>query len=157
MLHLSPRDLRLIGALLLSCSPALSQETRGGIFGHLSDPSSAAVAGARVTVRNTDTNVATVLIANDAGYYDAPLLVAGNYRVTVEAPGFKKAEQPPFLLPVSSRLEVNFKLEVGGVSDTVTVTGEAPLTNSDTLTSGTVVDSKSVVNLPWPGGNSVVL
>ena len=157
MLHLSRRDLCLFSALLLFCNAALSQETRGGIFGHLSDSSSAAVAGARVTVTNTDTNVATTLLTNDAGYYDAPLLVTGNYRVTVDAPGFKKAEQPPFPLPVGSRLEVNFKLEVGGVSDTVTVLAEAPLINSDTLTSGTVVDSKSVVNLPWPGGNSVVL
>src|SRR5260370_13029809 len=153
MLHLSHRQLSFISGLLLSRSLALSQETRGGIFGHVSDPSSAAVAGARVTVTNTDTNVSTVLKANDAGYYDAPLLVTGNYLVTVEASGFKKEEQPPFLLPVGSRLEVNFKMQVGGISDTVTLTAEAPLVNADTLTSGVVRESKSVVNLPWPAGN----
>src|SRR5712692_8608350 len=157
MLHFNRPELRVLSLLLLSGGMALSQETRGGIFGHVTDPSASAIAGAQVIVINTDTNVPTALKTNDAGYYEAPLLVAGAYRVTVEAPGFRKAEHPPFDLPVGARLEVNFKLEVGALSDTITVSGDAPLINSDTLTSGVSVDAKSVLNLPWPGGNSVVL
>jgi len=157
MLYLTRRELRFIGALLLTATSAFSQETRGGIFGHVSDPTGSAVSGAQVVVLNTSTNVSTALKSDDAGYYEAPLLVAGSYRVTAESPGFKKTERSSFELPVGVRLEVNFKLEVGAVSDTVTVSGEAPLINGDSLTSGVVVDSKSVLNLPWPGGNSVVL
>jgi hypothetical protein len=157
MLRLRRLYFQLLTASLLFASLAISQETRGGIFGHVTDATSSAVARAAVIVKNTDTNVATSIVTNDSGYYDAPLLVAGKYQVMVEAPGFKKAERAAFDLPVGARLEVNFKLEVGSVSDAVTVTAEAPLINADSLTSGVSVDSKSVLNLPWPGGNSVVL
>ena len=100
--------LRFTLALLFAVTSCLAQETRGMIFGHVSDASSAAVARAKVTVKNTGTNVVTELLTNEAGYYEAPLLVAGSYLVTVEAPGFRKAEHPSFELQIASRLEVNF-------------------------------------------------
>ena len=105
----------------MAATSAPASPVRGWYFGHITDATSSAVARAAVVVRNTDTNVSTSVLTNDSGYYDAPLLVAGRYQVTVEAPGFKKAERPGFDLPVGARLEVNLKLEVGSVSDAVTV------------------------------------
>ena len=144
--------------LLLASGLLYSQgETRGAIFGHVSDPSSAVVAGARVTVRNTLTNVLTELTTNNSGYYEAPLIVAGTYQVTVTAAGFKKATHPDFDLPAGSRLEVDFKLELGTISDSVTVSGEPPLLNSDNASTGLVLDTRNVRDLPWPGGNTMML
>ncbi len=142
---------------LFCAANALGQETRGAIFGTVYDPSSAAIAGAKVTVKNMETNVVSELVSNDAGHYEAPLLVPGNYQVSVGTSGFKQAVRQGIVLSSGSRLELNFKLELGGVSDVVTVSAEAPLIDSDTLTSGKVVESKDLMNLPWPGDNSMVL
>ncbi|HWB82710.1 MAG TPA: carboxypeptidase-like regulatory domain-containing protein [Bryobacteraceae bacterium] len=136
---------------------AFAQDTRGTIFGTVTDPSAAAVGGAKVEVVNTQTNVAVPLVTTESGYYQAPLLVAGTYRVTVEASGFKKSIREGIDLPVSSRVEVNVKLELGAVSDAVSVTAEAPLLNVDTISSGRVVESKSILDLGVPGGNTITL
>jgi hypothetical protein len=136
---------------------AFAQETRSAIFGAVTDPSSAAVAGTKVFVVNQQTNVEVSLITNETGYYQAPLLVAGSYRVRVEAGGFKTSLKNDIDLPVGSRLEVNVTLEVGALSDTVSVSAEAPLLNTDTMSSGGVVESKSMLDLPIPAGNALTL
>src|SRR5678815_1693973 len=69
----------------------LAQDTRGKISGNVSDPQGALVAGAVVVVTNTGTSTATRLVTNASGYYEAPLLLPGNYSVAAEAPGFKKS------------------------------------------------------------------
>jgi hypothetical protein len=143
--------------LFAASTAAVAQETRGMIFGRVTDATSSPVPRAKVAVRNTGTNVQTDLATNDSGYYEAPLLVAGTYVVAVEAPGFRKSEHPSFELQIASRLEVNFRLEVGAVSDSITVQADPPLIDSDTLSSGWTVDAKNVLDLPWPGGNSMVL
>ena len=149
--------MQILFVLIIFCFVARAQETRGMIFGHVTDPTTASLAGARVVVKNTATNVLTELRTNDSGYYEAPLLVSGVYQVTVEAPGFKKAERSSFTLPIASRLEANFSLEVGAVSDTLTVSADPPLIDSDTLSSGWTADAGNILDLPWPGGNSMVL
>src|SRR5215472_8785330 len=117
------RTLKALSLLLAFASLCAGQDTRGTIFGHVVDPQTAPINEARVTVTNTDTNVATVLKTNESGYYDATLLVSGNYQVLVEAPGFNKAMRKDLVLPIGARLQVDLKLEVGGVSETVTVSG----------------------------------
>src|SRR5216684_2045923 len=112
---------------LLSTSSAIAQETRSMIFGRALDPQSSAIAGAQVTVTNTDTNVSTPVVTNATGYYEARLLLPGNFQVSAQAPGFKKSVRRGILLPVSTQQEVDVMLELGSLSDTVTVTAEAPL------------------------------
>ncbi len=127
------------------------------ILGHVTDPSGAALARAKVTVRDIDTNVVTELLTNDEGHYEAPLLVAGSYQVGVEAKGFRKALRNGIALGAGMHLEVDLKLEIGGVSDAVTVSSDPPLIDSDTLTSGILIDSKTIMNSPFPGDNVMVL
>ena len=142
---------------LFAASSAWGQDTRGAIFGHVVDPHASAIPDAHVVVTNTDTNVSTELKTNDSGYYDANLLVSGNYQVAVEAAGFSKAIRKGLVLPIGTRLQVDIRLEVGVVSETVTVSGGVDLIDTDTLTSGQVVESKSALDLPNPGGNTIVL
>ena len=114
------------------------------IFGRALDPQSSAIAGAQVTVTNTDTNVSVPLITNATGYFEARLLLPGNYQVSAQASGFKKSVRQGILLPVSTQQEVNITLELGSVSDTVTVTAEAALLDTSGDSSGRVIDSKTV-------------
>jgi hypothetical protein len=144
-------------ALLLPASPLAGQETRSMIFGRVVDPQSSAVAGAKVVVSNTDTNVAFTLTTNETGYYEANLLIPGNYQVTAEAPGFKKWVRARIELPVSTRLQINVQLELGAITETVSVTEEAPLLETNAVSSGRIIDSRSLSELPVARNNPVLL
>ena len=147
----------LAALAVLASAPLVAQETRGVIFGLVTDPSSSPITGATVTVKNVDTNVMEKLSTNESGYYEAPLLISGTYQVLVEANGFRKALREGLVLAVGAHLGVDFKLDVGAVSDSVNVSADAPLLNSDTMTSGLTVDTKTIMNVPWPGDNVMVL
>src|ERR1051326_8825403 len=75
--------------MILTALPLGGQETRGMIFGRVLDPLSSAVAGATVVVTNVESNTSVHLTTNETGYYEAILLLPGNYQVTAEAAGFK--------------------------------------------------------------------
>ena len=75
--------LAIAGVLCLAAAVAVAQETRGVIFGHISDTSNAAVIAAKVTVTNIDTNVSTSVESGEGGYFEAPLLVSGRYQVLI--------------------------------------------------------------------------
>src|SRR5262249_38695020 len=101
--------MRTVSLLLAALLPAYllpGQETRGMIYGRVLDPQSSAVAGASVTVTNTDTNTSTHLRTNETGYYEANLLLPGNYRVAVDAAGFQGFVRTGIVLNVSTRLEI---------------------------------------------------
>src|SRR6476620_928179 len=95
---------RIVIALISLWLAALSaQETRSVILGRVVDPQNSAVAGATVVVTNTDTNTVMTLTTNDTGYYEANLLLPGNYRVLAEMSGFKKSIRSGIVLQLSAR------------------------------------------------------
>jgi hypothetical protein len=145
----------LLLTLVSTC--AFAQETRSMLFGRVLDPQGSAVVGATVTVRNADTGVALKFITNDTGYYEATLLLPGSYQVEAEAPGFKHLVRKGVTLPVSSRFEVTLTLEVGGVTETVSVTADAPLLETNAVASGRVLDNKTVMELPLMGNSAMLL
>jgi len=145
------------GVLLLFSIPAAAQETRGTIHGRVLDSSQAAVAGATVIVENVDTNTSTRLTTNQTGYYEASLLLPGNYRVTAEFTGFKKTVRSGIVLPLSGTLDIDLALEVGGVAETISVTALAPVLETSTVSSGRVLDNRSIADLPVIVGNTMVL
>lgn len=117
---------RVIAAL--SCAsllPLFGQETRSIISGRVLDPSGAAVPGATVRITNTDTNSTFTLTTNDSGYYEANLLLPGNYRVAAELSAFKQTIRTGLALSVSLRLDVELQLQIGAQAESVSVTGEA--------------------------------
>jgi hypothetical protein len=127
------------------------------IFGRVLDPQGSAVAGATVTLRNIDTGVVLGFKSNATGYYEGNLLIPGTYEVVVEAPGFKRLVRNGTTLPVSSRLEIDLKLDLGAVSDTVSVSAEAPLLETNAVSSGRVLDNKTVMELPVMGNSAMLL
>ena len=134
-----------------------AQETRSVLFGRVLDPNGGSIAGVGVVIRNNDTGVAMTLKTNDTGYYEGNLLMPGPYTVTAQATGFKKLVRSGVVLPVSFRLEVDLKLEIGGVTETVSVTAEAPLLETNAVSSGRVLDNKTVMELPVMGNSAMLL
>jgi Carboxypeptidase regulatory-like domain len=117
------RSFALVGAfLLLSAGAAFAQAGRGGISGLVSDPSGAAVPGAKVTLLDHATGVEQTTATTNAGLYSFVSLAPGNYRVTVAAQGFETAARDNVAVTVDQVSAINIALRVGNVSETVTLT-----------------------------------
>ena len=140
--------LSLIFGLLLTASAASAQTTNASIYGTVTDASGAAVAKAMVTGTNVQTGVALQTLSNDAGVYIFPSLLPGQYRVSAESPGFRKAITENILLDVSAKISVDLKLEVGSAAESVTVeSATSPLETVNTSVSN-VVSLQRVQDLP---------
>ncbi len=127
------------------------------LFGRVLDPQGAAVPGAKVAVKNSETGVTLHFETNATGYYEANLLMPGTYEVTAEAQGFKRSSRTGIVLPVSSRVEVGIPLELGAVAETVVITAQAPLLETNAVSSGRVLDNKTVMELPVFSNSAMLL
>lgn len=146
------RFLRLILILGLLCVvPAMAQSPNATINGIVLDPSGAAIAGAQVVAVNDATGVQNVTKTNGEGIYILPNLPPGPYRIQVSNSGFKTIIKPDITLRVQDALAINFTLPIGAASEVVTVTGGAPLLNTESAAVSTVVDRQFAENLPMNG------
>ncbi len=136
---------------------AHGQQGRGTILGTVIDPSAAAVAGAKVMIINVDTNITAAVTSNTSGFYTSAALNPGTYTVSVERDGFRKSIRTGLVLEVDQHAEVNFQLEVGSVGESVNVTGDAALVNTENGSIGQVIESRSVHELPLNGRNAFAL
>src|SRR4051794_11318526 len=152
--------MRLLASALLSLvlpSLVCAQDTRGSISGTISDPQGAVVSGASVLISNLDAGTNTRLVSNRTGYYEAALLLPGSYSITVELPGFKKSVRTGVTLTLSEQLQINLPLEVGGTTESVTVSAEAPLLDTSTVRTGRALTNREVMDLPVIGNNISML
>jgi hypothetical protein len=139
---------------LLTAAPCLrAQSLFGTILGRITDPAQAAVAGATVRIRNTQTNVLRVVPSDEQGDYQAPTLPVGAYEISCEAKGFRSAIARGITLAVNQRARVDFQLEVGALEQSIEVTTRPPLIETDTASQGTVIDNRRIVQLPLNGRN----
>jgi len=146
-----------LATMLLAALPLAAQQGRGTILGIVTDQSGAAVGGASVTIQNTGTNVAVTTQTTGEGFFTSPPLIVGTYQVAVDHPGFKKSVKTDINLQVDQRAEVSFKLELGTVDESVKVTAEAPLVNTEDATVGQVIENKRVEELPVNGRSAFAL
>jgi carboxypeptidase family protein len=138
------------GVLLLSL-PAFSQGNTGRILGTVTDQSGGVIAGATVTVIDTERGVNRTLTSDDAGEYNAPNLTPGNYTVRVEAKGFKRLDRQGVVLEVGKELRVDLTVQPGQQEQTVTVTESVPLVDTTTATLGGTLENSEIVDLPLNG------
>jgi hypothetical protein len=118
--------LLVVGLCMALGGGAAAQNTTGTIEGTVSDSKGGVVPNAKVTLTNADQQIVVrTVITDEHGQYVAPLLPIGNYIVTVEIAGFKKITQTGVALNVSDKLAINFSLEVGAVTETVSVESDA--------------------------------
>ncbi|HXR97171.1 MAG TPA: carboxypeptidase regulatory-like domain-containing protein [Terriglobales bacterium] len=131
--------------------------TTGALSGNITDPSGASIPGAKVTATSAATGAVHSTESQANGGYLIPLLEPGQYTITVEKTGFQTAKQSGVGIAVSTTGALNFKLQVGASSQTVEVTGEAPLIQPQNANTTTTLDSKAIENLPNPGGDITML
>jgi hypothetical protein len=159
----SIRSMRLLSQLamfalcLLMVMPAQSQEVTAAINGTVTDPSGAAVANAKVTVKDLDRGTTPSTTTNDGGFYTFPRLPIGSYEVRVENPGFQASVQSPVQLQLNQIARIDFQLKVGNVSETVEVTSAAPVLQTQATQLGTIIDSRAVTTMPLATRNYVQL
>ena len=135
-------------ALLATLCSLVFAQTQSRLTGSVTDDSGAIVAGARVITRNTLTGIVTEAATNESGNYQFPSLIPGEYEVTVEKAGFKKALQSGITLETGITRTVNLRLTLGAVSETVEVTAQAALLESETSSVGQLIERTTVLNMP---------
>jgi hypothetical protein len=124
------------------------QGNNGSISGNATDTSGGVMEGVKVTALNVKTGVSSATISNKSGSYSFPSLQPGGYRVTGEFPGFRKAVVNGIDLPVTARIDVDLRFDVGGVSDVVEVSAQSAAIESITSSVGNVVETKKIDELP---------
>jgi trimeric autotransporter adhesin len=134
-----------------------AQSIYGSIRGLVTDPSSAIVANAKVTLINEGTNIERTATTNTTGEYVFSQVTPGTYTVAVETPGFKKVERKGVILETQNQLTVDMKLEVGNVAESVSVTSETPLIDTATASQGQVIDNQKLIDLPNIGRNPFMM
>ncbi|MBI4442391.1 MAG: TonB-dependent receptor [Acidobacteria bacterium] len=138
---------------LVLAESALAQLPTATIFGVVKDSSGAVVPSVAVTVTNTETGMTRSSQTGNDGMYRFPALPVGNYQVRAEHPGFQTRVQSGLRLTVGQEAVLNFTLEVGSVTETVSVTAEAPMVNTVSGTLGSLVNEQTVSDLPLNGRN----
>jgi hypothetical protein len=151
-----PRLPRLPALLILTGS-LFAQDPRGFIRGTLTDPSGAAIPGAKVRATANDTGVVAIAQTNEAGLYNIPYLIPGMYKLAVEQTGFKGYVRSNVEVRVSETTEVPIQLEVGQVAETVEVRDTTPVLETASASLGLVMDQRRIADLPQRGGNPLEL
>lgn len=132
-----------------SCLTVYGQGSTGSITGVVIDPQQAVVAGANVGVRNTATGVSAQTTANQSGNFNFPSLSIGLYEVRVTANGFKSYVQTNVQVEATRSIRVDAVLQLGAVTESVTVQSDAPLLQTDSSSFGTQVTRKMLNTLPF--------
>jgi hypothetical protein len=142
-------------ALLILCLavPLAAQEARGTLTGKVLDTNQASVPNANVKITNVAMGTTVSVVTNESGLFQAPYLLPGTYRITVENKGFKKYVREGIVLRVNDNIEVEVALEIGDVGETITVTADAPALETTSGSLGQVIDSRRVAELPIPHGD----
>src|SRR3954462_8560545 len=143
--------------LLLIGFPAVAQVDRGTIVGTVTDPSGARISDAVVVITNRDTGEPLHLTTNSEGDYHAKLVKIGTYSVSATKQGFERTIQQSGDVAGNQSLRVDLVLKLGSASETVEVTGAAPLLQTETSSLGTIETEKRISDLPLNGRNFIQL
>ena len=145
---------RTVLALLMLAAAMWAQgETTSAIVGSVSDPTGAAIPGARVTITSTDTGLTRSVFTDDAGRFNFPQLKPGPYSVKVDADRFEPQRNSSVSAGLGQKQPVDFTLQIAASSQNVVVTERAPLVNPQNPNTSTTLTARALENLPNPGGD----
>src|SRR5438874_6691415 len=134
--------------VLAAATPGFSQSDRGTIAGTVLDSSGGAVTGASVTATDTSTNTVYTATTGPTGGYRLFDLRVSTYNVSVSATGFKKVEKTGVVVQVNTTSSLDFALQPGDVTETLTVLADAPGLQTESSDIGTIVDKRQIEDLP---------
>ncbi|MCU0246426.1 MAG: TonB-dependent receptor [Bryobacter sp.] len=150
---LQTRVLRSAGLFVLTVVPLCGQSPLGTITGTVSDGTGSRVPGVEVTATQVNTNLTFKAKSSEDGTYVVPNLPVGPYTLTAVAQGFKTFKRSDLVLEVSQRLRVDVTLELGALTESVTVSGEPPRVQTEESALGTSVERQRIEQLPMNGRN----
>src|SRR5437016_6818970 len=127
-----------------------AQALYGTLVGNVTDPTGAVVPGATVTILHKETSQTRVATTNDNGVYDFRNIATGTYEVEVTKEGFFKSVRPEVGVSINSVVRADVQLQVGSVTESVQVTGQAELLQTDRAEVRSQVTSETLANLPLP-------
>jgi hypothetical protein len=143
----------LLGALV----PAWGQEVTAAIVGTVTDPSGAPIKGAAVVARDTERGTVYNATTNDVGAFSIFRLTVGTYTAEATAQGFDKTVYPAFTLVLNQTARLTFKMKVGKVSETVEVTGAAPILQTEDAQVSTIIDANTITSVALTTRNYIQL
>jgi hypothetical protein len=152
-----PRFFLILFLLIANFAASFAQTPTGEIRGRILDSVQAVVPSAQVEVTNIDTGVTLRTQSNAVGNFLVRNLIPGNYRLEVSADGFKRYSRQPLEVRVGDVLNLDVAMEVGAVTENITVTAETPLLETANATVGQVIDSRRIQDLPVPGNSALYL
>lgn len=144
-------------ALGLTAISAQAQSFQGGLRGAVKDKESNVLLGVTLTLTNQETNVTRTTVTNPSGEYVFERVDPGKYKLSANLNGFKKADRADVLVETQQQLALDFTLEVGNVVETVIITGDVPLMETSTASTGTVLGKQVLDDLPNAGRNPFIL
>ncbi len=139
---------RAVFMLLITSAICLAQTDTGSLAGRVADPSDAPISGAKITLTNDATGASLPATTNEDGLYQFPSLRVGSYTLEVEHAGFNRSRQSGIVISIATRAALNVAMSVGDVQQTVNVTSQAPLTDTQTSDIGTIFQPKFMQDAP---------
>jgi Carboxypeptidase regulatory-like domain len=149
------RNMLILAAILVAAASCYAQTPDGRISGIVTDSTGAVVPGVEIEVTSEDTGNRVSAISDDQGRYIVPRVPPGRWRVTAKLTGFRGYQRTPVVVGTSEHLEIHIRLEVGEVTETVTVSGAAPLLETNTSDISQLIESKNVTDLPLNGRRAI--
>jgi hypothetical protein len=148
----------MVGTLLFvsTAGVVFGQGFQGGLRGALKD-SGGVVPGVEVTLTNEQTNISRSTVTNERGEYVFANVDPGNYGVKAALQGYKTIDRAGIRIGTQQFLTLDLTLEVGAITESVTVTGQSPLIETGNASQGTVLDSAALQTLPSPGRNAFMI
>src|SRR6185503_13456497 len=145
-------------AVLAAFAPSIFAQTPSGeISGIVTDSSGSVLPGVRITLTNVATNGIRLAQTNESGLYVFPAVPSGTYTLKVELEGFSTAERSNVQVQVGSSNRFPFTLEIGQLTDVVQVVADTPVIQTENASIGTVIENRSIVELPLNGRNYLQL
>jgi hypothetical protein len=145
-----------VALALTFASRVPAQVNKSNLSGIVKDTTGAVVARAAVNLTNSDTGVSRAEVSDDTGLYRFLLVDLGRYRLEITAPGFKKFSRDGIVLQAGETITADATLQLGEVTESISVTGEASLLRTETAALGTTVNTRAITELPLQGRNPYV-
>src|SRR5947209_9314926 len=146
------KSFAVLAVIVFSALPAMAQTATARIEGLVTDNTGAVLPGATVTATSTGTSAQRIDVSNEKGAYTLTALPVGAYKVQIDLSGFKP-QVTQITLAVNQVARIDFKMQLGGVNEEMTVTAAAPLIEKSTSEISTLIDEKQIENLPLNGRN----
>jgi hypothetical protein len=143
--------IKVLLAVLLFAVSAFAQRDLGTIVGTVTDPQGGVIANAKITITEDATGLTYEVVSSSTGDFIRPALKPGTYTVTAEAPGFRRVAQKNIVLVGGDRVGVPLTLPVGNVTESIEVSAQAPILQTESTTLGADLNTKSVTSLPLGG------